>query len=199
MDQQQLLNAYPEINLVQDKSLRKLVTDSFLLGIQLGDWDNKGGIENCPVAAEGLLCDDCDVTGLVHMRSVADATSRIISCLEPWMNVLGYTLDRDFCLSSALLHDVGKLIEFDRDGDGIPRYSKVGKMFCHTSAGAYIVKKAGGDDAVVHAVLTHSHNEAPEGHKAYENPELIIVKGCDLASYESILVAWSRPGAKVVI
>lgn len=199
MDRKNLLDVYPEIDRIHDEELKDIAIKALQLGIELGGWDEKGTIVNCPVAAEGLLREDCPVTGLEHMRLVADATDKIVDCLAPWMEKMDYKLDRDFTLCSAILHDVGKLIEFDRDSEGIPRYSKVGKMFCHTSAGAYLVKKSGGKDNLVHAVLTHSHSEAPEGHAAYEEPEHVIVKGCDLASYESILVAWKQPSVKVTI
>lgn len=199
MDRTDFLEAYPEVNLLNDSELKEVVIRSFQLGIELGKWDEKGTFANCSVAAEGLLKEDCPVTGLEHMRIVAAATSRVIAYLEPWMEKMNYKLDREYGVCAALLHDIGKLIEFDRDSDNIPRYSKVGHMFCHTSAGAYIIKKAGAPDSIVHAVLTHSHSEAPEGHNAYENPELIIVKGCDLTSYESILHAWKQPHIKLVI
>lgn len=199
MTKEELLSVYPEINLIPDNDTKKIAIEAFLLGIEEGEWDKKGGVINCPVAAEGLLKETCNVSGLDHMRCVSKAADAIGRCLKPWLELVNYDLDMNFTIAGAVLHDVGKLIEFDRDQNNIPRYSKYGKMFCHTSAGAWLVKKSGGSDVLTHAVLTHSHAEAPEQANAFEKPENIIIKGCDLCNYEEILVAWKQDGVKVTI
>ena len=123
MDRKSLLKVYPEINKLRDPYYKELAINSLLLGVEMGNWDKKGGIEKCPVAAEGILRENCTVTGLEHMRSVADATDKVIECLGPWMEKMNYRLDREFTLCGALLHDVGKLIEFDRN-------EKIGRASC---------------------------------------------------------------------
>lgn len=199
MDKSEVLKVFPEIDLIGDENLKDVVIKSYMIGSELGEWDKKGGFANCPVAAQGLMRDGCDVTGIWHMRTVAQTADRVLKCLGPWFAKMGYEPDYDFCVGGALLHDVGKLIEFDRDSEGRPCYSSIGKMFCHTSAGAYIVKQAGGSDEMVHMVLTHSYQEAPEGYGAFEKPEHVIVKGCDGACFEQILVAWAMPGKELKI
>ena len=199
MERKELLEMYPEIELLENEEEKEVVIKSYLLGLELGEWDKKGGFMNLPVGTEGLMKPECDISCVTHMRNVARCSKNAAEVMAPWLEKMGYKLDKNFVFYMALLHDVGKLIEFDRDKDGVPRYGKVGKMFCHTSAGAYIVKKSGGDDKITHAVLTHSHSEAPDAHNVYEQPEHILMKGVDLANFESIFVAWHMDNIKLTI
>ena len=47
MDRTDFLEAYPEVNLLNDSELKEVVIRSFQLGIELGKWDEKGTFANC--------------------------------------------------------------------------------------------------------------------------------------------------------
>jgi len=185
MKRERLLEIYPEIKYVHDDDLRKGVEEAFLYAVDRWGWDDKGGLENCPVNM-GTLPTDSKATNLEHMRSAASSCERVFNYLAPWMEKMGYKADHDKAIAGILLHDIGKLVEYDRDENNLACYSRTGPLFVHTVAGAYICKKMNLPDAVVHLVLTHSHSQAPEGHNAFETPEAAIVKGTDFASWSIV-------------
>ena len=191
MDKKDLYEVLPQLYMIADEELRDKCAEAYLLGVALGNWDNKGGLVNCPVNV-GALRDYCPVTNLEHVRVATAAAARVYDYLSPWLKEIGAVCDRDTVIAGTLLHDIGKMIEYDRDDTNRACYSRTGPMFRHTVAGAYLAKKGGLPDEIVHIVLTHSHSQAPEGPNALETPATTIVKGCDLMSWESIELKWHK-------
>jgi putative nucleotidyltransferase with HDIG domain len=185
MNKSELLALYPEMDLLEQEELKDKCLEAFLIGLDMFGWNERGGLANCPVNV-GILPPDAPVGNLEHLRVVSEATHRAANCLTSWLAELGYTLNHDVAVAGALLHDVGKLAEYSRDENNQACYSETGPLFRHTVAGAFLAKKAGLPDDIVHIVLTHSHSQAPEGADAYETPEAVIAKGCDLCSWLTI-------------
>ena len=109
---------------------------------------------------------------------VTEATYRVVNRLP--LAGQGYALNHDTAVAGALLHDIGKLMEYIQNENNRACYSGTGPLFRHTVGGAFLVKKAELPRDIVHIVLTHSHTQTPEGHQALETPEAVIAKSCDL-------------------
>jgi putative nucleotidyltransferase with HDIG domain len=191
VDKAQLLEIFPDFNEVQDQLVREKCLEAFLLGYEMGGWEEKGGLDACPVSA-GEMRDDSDGNYFEHVRYTLAAAREVAEGLSPYLSELGYTLDRDLVAAGSLCHDLGKLISYDISPQGEHGTSRAGEMFCHTATGAYLAKKAGLPENLVHLVLTHSYNEAPEKGEAFETPEGVIVKFCDAISYFTIFLKWKK-------
>lgn len=88
-------------------------------------------------------------------------------------------VDNDVLVAGALLHDVGKLIEYEeRDGKFVK--SEMGKYVRHPVIGAFLAMEAGLDERVVNIIVSHSH----EGDFVKRCNEAIIVHHCDFIDFE---------------
>ena len=88
-------------------------------------------------------------------------------------------INGDFLIAGALLHDVGKLMEYElRNGKVVK--SEYGKQFRHPVSGSNLARDCGLPDGVVHIIYAHSH----EGNNIKRSPEAIIVHHCDFIDFE---------------
>ena len=179
MTKESILELIPEINFINDEELREKSIACWKDAIEMGGWEEKG-IRNCPVGA-GLVSDDCPERSIDHCRHVAQVCQAVWENAHEWIEKLG-KLDHDVLLCSAVLHDVGKFLEYDYvDGRGC--HSENGKMFRHVISGAYLAKKNGLPDEIVSNILSHSDAQSPEGGKLHVTPELQFMKQVDFLCY----------------
>jgi putative nucleotidyltransferase with HDIG domain len=96
--------------------------------------------------------------------------------------VLGDALpvDMDVLVSGAILADVGKLLEYESDGDGGSRESLRGRYLRHPFTGVALAMECGLPDAVSHIVATH----AGEGNMVARTTEAWIVHHADFMTFE---------------
>jgi putative nucleotidyltransferase with HDIG domain len=87
-------------------------------------------------------------------------------------------LNKDFLIAGALLHDIGKLLEYSIK-DGKVGVSEYGKKFRHPVSGALLARELGLPDEVVLIIYAHSH----EGDKCKRTPESYIVHHCDFIDF----------------
>lgn len=87
-------------------------------------------------------------------------------------------LNKDYLIAGALLHDVGKLLEYKLE-DGKIVLSNYGKKFRHPVSGALLAKELGLPDEVVLIIYAHSH----EGDKCERTAESYIVHHCDFIDF----------------
>ena len=165
----------PEHSLVQDAELREKCAEVWQEVLEIGGWDSKN--INTSIIAVKEVSNDCPETGLDHVRHVVNMSAAIYYQLKGWMDTIG-PCDRDTVIAGALLHDVGKFLEYEVK-DGVRGYSKYGKMFRHPCSGAYFAQKHGLPPKVVHIILTHSAAQSPEGANAMNTPESLVVKYAD--------------------
>ncbi|MEA1912219.1 MAG: HD domain-containing protein [candidate division WOR-3 bacterium] len=87
-------------------------------------------------------------------------------------------IDFDLLISGAILHDVGKLLEYERK-DGKIIKSEYGKRIRHPIIGAMLAREASLPLSIQHIILAHS----VEGEKLIRIPEAIIVHHCDYIDF----------------
>ena len=86
--------------------------------------------------------------------------------------------ERDIVIAGALLHDVGKLLEYTNES-GRYIYSPQANLLRHPLAGAMIAEREGVPDEIVHIIATHSF----EGENSFKTPEAYIVRQADWANF----------------
>jgi putative nucleotidyltransferase with HDIG domain len=87
----------------------------------------------------------------------------------------------DFLIAGAILHDVGKLLEYAKDGDKIVK-SKTGKLLRHPFSGSALAYKHGLPEEVIHMIATH----AREGDGSYRSTEAMVIHYADYINFESL-------------
>jgi hypothetical protein len=164
----------PEINQIQDDTLRGKVTAVWEDALNQGGW-KLADLETMPYT---LLVDDVDITFPEHVSVVC----RLCIAMEGVLvDAYGdrYALDRDILIAGALLADVGKLLEFSLE-EGEYVWASTYQYLRHPFTGVALCYKHQLPESVMHMVATHSW----EGEKFTRRPESIIFHHADFTDFD---------------
>ncbi len=124
--------------------------------------------------------DDVPFTLLIKdSGKLTDHTKRITNLAKAIYDQRQEDLNLDFLIAGALLHDVGKLLEYEHKGGEFVK-GEFGKKFRHPVSGALLAKELNLPDEVVLIIYSHSH----EGDNLKRSPEAVIVNHCDFIDFE---------------
>ncbi len=124
--------------------------------------------------------DDTPFTLLIeNSGKLIDHTKRITKLAKSVLDNREEKLNQDYLIAGALLHDVGKLLEYEFVNGKYVK-TELGKKFRHPVSGALLAKEFGLPDEVVFIIYAHSH----EGDELKRSPEAIIVNHCDFIDFE---------------
>jgi len=169
-----LMILLPEINNISDDPLKEGVLECFILALNEGGFSSSD-IDKLPFT---LDIDNCPVSLLEHIKGVTNTSLVITNTLE---EIYGprIVIDKDILIAGALLHDVGKLVEYASD-DGEIVLSDLGRALRHPTIGAQLANEAGLPPEVVHIIAYHSW----EGERIKRTIEAYIVYIADLVNNE---------------
>ncbi len=154
-----------ELHWIKDINLRNKVIDVWVTVAKRGGWDT---LDKVPFT---LL--------LLNSGRLTDHTKRMTHLVKTIADKREEPLNKDYLIAGALLHDVGKLLEYTvKDGKVI--ISEYGKKFRHPMSGALYAKELGLPDEVVLIIYAHSY----EGDKCERSAESLIVHHCDFIDFE---------------
>jgi len=170
-DRKRVQALFPELKEFKDRHLAQQVVDLWVRLWRESGWDD---LEDVP-----YLVETPGITLVAHIRFVARGSLLLGDlCAE----MLGWSVDRDLLLATALLHDVSKPKEYEPVKGGC-RKSEVGKKITHGVYGAAIAMQQGLSLDLVH--LIHSHT--PMAHVEPKRVEGWIVRAVDTAMIEGLL------------
>ena len=168
----------PEFQLIQDTALQEKTINVWEEAIAAGDWD-ASDLLDMPFT---LLIEQTPVNIIAHTRAVTLCSLQIADVLlEEYKNRV--KINKDFLLSGALLHDVGKLFEYEKE-NGIFKKSKGGLLLRHPISGAAFAAKFGLPQEILHIIACHSK----EGDGARKTVEAIIVNHADFVNFETLKI-----------
>ena len=163
------------LELIQDEELRKM-TGAFFVDPPAGFDAPCLGLEVCPA---GAYQHHSYVGGLLqHTASVVRVSLTLCDMVEEYY---GGSVDRDFVVSGALLHDVMKCYCYEESGEGGFRTSDFGGRVDHLSLMVGEMIARGFPWGVVHVVASH-HGDV--GATKPKSLEALIVSLSDLADSE---------------
>jgi putative nucleotidyltransferase with HDIG domain len=164
----------PEINQIQDEVLRGKVIAVWEDAIAEGGWQ-LDDLETMPYT---LLVDKVEITFPEHVSVVCRLC---IAMEEVIADAHGgrYSIDKDVLIAGALLADVGKLLEFSREGDKFV-WASTYEYLRHPFTGVALCYKHQIPETVMHIVATHSW----EGDKFERRPESIIFHHADFTDFD---------------
>jgi putative nucleotidyltransferase with HDIG domain len=164
----------PELSLIGDSGLREKVVAVYEAALARGGW-KANDMTRLPFT---LLLEPCPASYLEHTRAVTwcalAAAKALAKIYGPRMEV-----NRDYLVAGALLHDVGKLLEYAEEKGKFVK-SATGRLLRHPWSGAALAAEFGLPPEVVHIVAVH----AREGEGGRATPEAIIVHHADLVNFE---------------
>ena len=167
---------FPQFDEIADEKLRVNAMETVMEAVQLGGWDEVSAFD-IPLTLE--RCDTC-VTLIEHVNSVVEACIAGYNAVKGFKEKQGIRFDRDIIVAGALLHDVGKFLEYTLV-DGRYVTSPKGKIMRHPLSGALLASKHGIPDEILQLIAMHSH----EGDKAKHTAESEFVRDMDLLIYNA--------------
>ena len=174
---ERLLEIWPEIEWIEDSSLREQVVETWLLAFQRSPLEPEDLLE-IPFT---LHVPDCGVTFLAHKRLIVHLALASAVKIEEFMGK-AMPIDRDTLIAGAILADVGKLLEYDKL-DGRCVQSRRGQYLRHPFTGVGLAQECGVPDAVCHVIATH----AGEGNMVKRTAEAYVVHHADFMTYEPLV------------
>jgi len=165
IEKRDIENCFSELAWIQNKDLRNKVVNVWKTAADRGRWKQ---LQEIPFTLlfekSGLLVD--------HTRRITKLAWNVVNAREEPLN-------KDYLIAGALLHDVGKLLEYEIKEGKIVK-SSFGEKTRHPAAGAQLAEECKLPKEVVHIIAAHSH----EGDTMNRTAEAIIVHHCDFIDFE---------------
>ncbi len=174
----ELLAIMPEFKLIKDSELREKTITAWVDAIKEGGWT----IDDLLQMPFTLLIEETPVNIIEHTRAVTLSAVEIAEVMvEEYKGKV--SLNRDYLLSGALLHDVGKLFEYKKEKGRFVK-SRGGELLRHPISGAAFASRLGLPKEVIHIIAAHSK----EGDGARKTVEAVIVNHADFVNFEALQI-----------
>ncbi len=171
---EKLVEIIPEFNEVKDPVLAKAVLDTWELALKETGFTP----DDMLVMPFTLLIKDCPVNFVQHTRAV---TRMAMAAADTYRDVHGIKLKRDKLVAGALLHDVGKIVEYQIKEDTFVK-SPTGTYLRHPFTGVCLALRCGVPPEVAHMIAAHSK----EGDIGKRTPEAWIIHYADFSNFEPL-------------
>ena len=144
--------------------------------VERGGWTD-ADLEEMPFT---LLIKKVAVSLIEHTRAVTKTALRDRRGPERGHTPARSSVDRDILLSGAILHDVGKLFEYKREGGASSSRAGKASSCAIPISGAAFAFKYGLPQEVVHIIAAHTK----EGDGGRRTIEAIIVNHADFVNFD---------------
>jgi putative nucleotidyltransferase with HDIG domain len=175
----QIGQLFPSLRKIKDKSLRERVAAVWSEAITTGCGGKGWTFDELRAIKFTLLAGDIEMTFVEHLNSCARQCIAIADVLEKSFRC-DIPIQRDYLIAGALLADVGKPLEFDKDKSGRVIQGTFGQQVRHPFSGVALAFKHGIPGEVMHIIATHSH----EGDKMERSIESIIFHHADFVDFD---------------
>jgi putative nucleotidyltransferase with HDIG domain len=164
MDRNYILKIFPEIKKIKNRPLRSSVVHAWLVAIKKGRWKR---IDDIPFT----LLTKTKKTLIEHTRSVTQMAMAVARIRDD--------VDMDTVIAGGLVHDIGKLLEYEKKGSRFMK-SSYGKRIRHPVSGYGIALEAGLSPEIAHIIAAHS----VEGNTVGRSREAILIHHCDFIDFD---------------
>jgi putative nucleotidyltransferase with HDIG domain len=141
-----------------------------------------------------LLINPCPANFIEHVRAVTLTAYR---SAQLFGEIYGerVPINFDYLLAGGLLHDVGKLLEYEGHEGALAVQTPYGALMRHPFSGAALAYEFGLPMEVQHMIAAH----AGEGDKLKRSPEATLINKADFMSFETLrdLQIKKEPSAKL--
>src|SRR5437870_564046 len=165
----EIAELFPSLMEISDESLREKVVAVWNEAITTGCGGKGWTFDELRAVKFTLLAGDIEMTFVEHLNSCARQCIAIADVLVNSFRC-GIPIERDYLIAGALLADVGKPLEFDKDKSGKVIQGTFGQQVRHPFTGVALAYKHGIPGEVMHIIATHSH----EGEKVERSIGLIM-------------------------
>ncbi len=186
----QISELFPDLLSISDHVLRDKVAAVWNEALTSGCGGRGWTFDEIRAIPFTLLAGPIDMRFVEHLNSCCKQCIAIARVLG---EVFGarVPVHLDHLIAGALLADVGKMLEFDKDASGKVIKGRFGDMLRHPFSGVALCYKHGLPAEVMHIVATHSH----EGDKVERTIESWIFHHADFIDFDIAKVLGKKAGA----
>lgn len=177
MSLEKVKKIFPEIDGIKDGDLKEKVAAIWTEAMETGGW-TWDDLDSIPFT---LLIPDTPISLVKHTLGILKVSIQIADTFEELYGD-DVKFNRDYLIAGAILHDVGKMLEYAKDGNGKYVKSEFGKYVRHPFSGAALAQKYDLPSVIIHMIATH----AKEGDLGKRSVEGIIVNHADFVNFESV-------------
>jgi putative nucleotidyltransferase with HDIG domain len=170
-----------QLEKISDEGLRKKVVEIWVEGCKRGNWESVEELEQMPFT---LLTETKGVNFVEHTIAVTDGALALAQAQKDTYRSLPYEINFDRVIAGGILHDVGKLMEIEKDGSGGYRKSHAGKCARHPISGAILAAELGADEETVNTIICH----AKEGDGRPQVIETVFIHQADFATFNPLVM-----------
>lgn len=170
-----------QLSKIKDGELRKKVVEVWVKGCEQAGWESVDELKKMPFT---LLADTKGVNFIEHTVAVTEGAYALAKAQEEAYREVPYTINFDRLVAGGLLHDVGKLLEIERDGSGGYRKSRSGMCARHPISGAILAAKVGLDEETINTIGCH----AKEGDGRPQVVETVFIHQADFATFNPLVM-----------
>lgn len=186
----QIAELFPDIMTIGDVALRDKVAAVWSESLTQGCGGKGWTFDEIRAIPFTLLAGKIDLRFVEHLNS---CVKQCIAIEKVLTEVYGgrIPVNHDVLVAGALLADVGKMLEFDKNAAGQPVKGNFGEMLRHPFSGVALCYKHGIPAEVMHMVATHSH----EGDKGERTIESWIFHHADFIDFDIAKVLGKKAAA----
>lgn len=170
-----------QLKKIQDPELRQKIVDTWILACQEGGWSNLDDLLKIPFT---LLTDTKGISFIEHTIAVTEgAIGLAYSQLENYSN-MPIKINFDRLIAGGLLHDVGKLLEIEKNNEKGFKKSRKGEISRHPISGAILAAKCGIPEDIINCIACH----AKEGEGKPKFIETVLIHQADFATFDPLVM-----------
>ncbi len=163
------------LGFIKSDELGLKVAETWLDACERGGWKSVEEVRALPFT---LLTNCRDIGFVEHTIAVTKGAYGLAMGQEEAYETMPYPVDYDRLIAGGLLHDVGKLVEFEKDGKGGYQMSHNGKCTGYPISGAIIAAQHGVPDEILNIIACHGD----EGDGCPQVIENVFLHQADLAA-----------------
>jgi len=168
-----------QLSRIDDPALRGGVVRVWVEAAKQGGWQSVEELKAIPFT---LLTATEGIDLIEHTIAVTEGAVGLARAQSETYARMPYTIDMDRLLAGGLLHDVGKLLEIEKNPGGGFRKSRSGHLARHPISGANLAARAGLPEEVINTIACH----AKEGEGRPQVVETVLIHQADFATFDPL-------------
>jgi len=172
---------HKQLSSIENATTRDQTVTTWVEAARLGGWQSVDDIKAMPFT---LLTKTHGISLVDHTIAVTEGALALARAQSDAYAQMPYTVNKDRLIAGGLLHDVGKLIETEKDEKGGFRKSRKGMYARHPISGAIIAARCGLPDDIVNTIACH----AKEGDGAPKVLETVLIHQADFATFDPLVM-----------
>ena len=172
---------HKQLSSIENATTRDLTVATWVEAAKLGGWQSVSDLKAMPFT---LLTKTHGISLVDHTIAVTEGALALARAQSDAYRQMPYAVNTDRLIAGGLLHDVGKLVETEKDEKGGFRKSRKGMYARHPISGAIIAARCGLPDDIVNTIACH----AKEGDGAPKVLETVLIHQADFATFDPLVM-----------